>query len=193
MCLKTINLLEAVTVPSVPQHVSGHECVEDGGPSQRHAEVEAKEPPVLYWLIKLLIKCDRGPMSVSAVADALNEWFNNVLGICWIGQIISFFFSYHRLLLYVERTKHNPIKNTCWSVCLNLLHYLHEQSGLHGMKQTYSQMLVFVVHCYHIKADNFRHGQQDRNNPNQTYFKCCPRWNPDAFDSIPGYDSSVSA
>ena len=48
MCLKAINLLEAAAVLSVPQHVSGHECVEDGSPGQRHAEVEAKEPPVLY-------------------------------------------------------------------------------------------------------------------------------------------------
>lgn len=73
------------------------------------------------------------------------------------------------------------------------LYYLHERCGLHGMKQTYSQMLVFIVHCYQIKADDFRHSQQDRNNPNQSYFDYRPHWNPDAFDSIPGYYSSVSA
>lgn len=75
---------------------------------------------------------------------------------------------------------------------LILLLYLHEQRGLHGMKQTYPQMLVFILHCYHIKADNFRHSQQDRNNPNQNDFSGCPSWNPGAFDLIPGYDSTVS-
>lgn len=75
---------------------------------------------------------------------------------------------------------------------LLLLLYLHEQRGLHWMKQTYPQMLVFILHCYHIKADNFRHSQQDRNNPNQNDFSGCPSWNPSAFDLIPGYDSPVS-
>lgn len=78
-------------------------------------------------------------------------------------------------------------QNMCWSA------YLHELCGLHGMKQTYSQMPVFIVHCYHIKADNFGHSQQDRNNPDQSYFDCRPHWNADAFDSIPGHHSSVSA
>lgn len=75
---------------------------------------------------------------------------------------------------------------------LILLLYLHEQRGLHGMKQTNPQMLVFILHCYHIKADNFRHSQQDRNNPNQNDFGGCPSWKPGAFDLIPGYDSPVS-
>lgn len=78
------------------------------------------------------------------------------------------------------------------SIFLILLLYLHEQRGLHGMKQTYPQLLVFILHCYHIKGDNFRHSQQDRNNPNQNNFGGCPRWNPGAFDLIPGYDSPVS-
>lgn len=77
-------------------------------------------------------------------------------------------------------------------IFLILLLYLHEQRGLHGMKQTNPQMLVFILHCYHIKADNFRHSQQDRNNPNQNDFGGCPSWNPGAFDLIPGYDSPVS-
>lgn len=59
-------------------------------------------------------------------------------------------------------------------VFLILLLYLHEQRGLHGMKQTNPQMLVFILHCYHIKADNFRHSQQDRSNPNQNDFGGCP-------------------
>lgn len=35
------------------EHLTGHECVEDSRASQREAEVEAKQPPVLYFLIKL--------------------------------------------------------------------------------------------------------------------------------------------
>lgn len=36
------------------QHLPGHEGVEDGRPGQRHAEVEAEEPPVLHRLIELM-------------------------------------------------------------------------------------------------------------------------------------------
>lgn len=35
------------------EHLAGHECVEDPRAGQREAEVEAKEPPVLDFLIKL--------------------------------------------------------------------------------------------------------------------------------------------
>lgn len=44
------NLLGVVAqrILTVPQHLPGHECVEDGSPCQWHAKVEAKEPPVLY-------------------------------------------------------------------------------------------------------------------------------------------------
>lgn len=40
-------------VPPV-EHLTGHEGVEDGRAHQRHAEVEAEEPPVLHVLVKLL-------------------------------------------------------------------------------------------------------------------------------------------
>lgn len=116
----------------------------------------------------------------------------------------------HRQLLFVSFPAHaytccrkldarRQIKHTTaclfHSACVGrtLILYLHERGGLHGMKQAYPQMLVFIVHCYHIKADHFRHSQQDRNNPYQRYFHRCPHWNPDAFDSIPEYYSSVSA
>lgn len=39
-------------IPSV-EHLTGHEGVEDGRAHQRHAEVEAEEPPVLHVLVKL--------------------------------------------------------------------------------------------------------------------------------------------
>lgn len=60
---KCNNLLGVVAqrILSVLQHFPGHECVEDGGPSQRHAKVEAEEPPVLCWFIKLLIEHDMRP------------------------------------------------------------------------------------------------------------------------------------
>lgn len=48
MVSERANLLGVIVRLSVPQHFPGHQCVENGGPSQRHAEVEAKEPPVLY-------------------------------------------------------------------------------------------------------------------------------------------------
>lgn len=35
------------------EHLAGHERVEDPRAGQREAEVEAKEPPVLHFLIKL--------------------------------------------------------------------------------------------------------------------------------------------
>lgn len=35
------------------EHLTGHEGVEDGRAHQRHAEVEAEEPPVLHVLVKL--------------------------------------------------------------------------------------------------------------------------------------------
>lgn len=106
---------------------------------------------------------------------------------------IYIFLSGEHLLLSAGCPECNRIQTRVDLFCSILLHYLHKRCGLHGMKQTYSQMLVFIVHCYHIKADDFRHSQQDRNNPNQSYFNCRPRWDPDAFDSIPGYNSSVSA
>ena len=37
----------------VPQHLTGHECVEDSSAGQRQAEVEAEEPPVLHVLVEL--------------------------------------------------------------------------------------------------------------------------------------------
>lgn len=36
-----------------PQHLPGHQGVEDGRPGQRQAEVKAEEPPVLHRLIEL--------------------------------------------------------------------------------------------------------------------------------------------
>lgn len=57
----------------VLQHLPGHEGVEDGGPSQWHAEVEAKEPPVLDWFIKLLMKYDRGLQSVAAACPMVRH------------------------------------------------------------------------------------------------------------------------
>lgn len=39
-------------VPSV-QHLAGHEGVKDCSAHQGHAEVEPKQPPVLYVLVKL--------------------------------------------------------------------------------------------------------------------------------------------
>lgn len=135
------------------------------------------------------------------VGVALKQWFKHTstrtcwasVGWCWDKQLLEPFLISIFLIAVSWVYKIQSNQNTCWSVCLILLHYLHEHCGLHGMKQTYSQMLVFIVHCYHIKADNFRHSQQERNNPYQSYFNCCPCWNPNAFDSIPGYDSSVSA
>lgn len=35
------------------EHLAGHECVEDPRAGQREAKVEAKQPPVLHFLIKL--------------------------------------------------------------------------------------------------------------------------------------------
>lgn len=35
------------------EHLTGHECVEDSRTGQRQAEVETKEPPVLYILVEL--------------------------------------------------------------------------------------------------------------------------------------------
>lgn len=127
-------------------------------------------------------------------------------GICWmtLGEIVlePLFascpvstYKYCRVLDMNRQSTQTHVDLFVLSCCISwrLSHYPHDLCGLHGMKQTYSQMLVFIVHCHHIKADNFRHSQQDRNNPYQSYFDCCPRWNPDAFDSIPGYNSSVSA
>lgn len=57
------NLLGVIVSLIVPQHFHGHQRVENGGPSQRHAEVEAKKPPVLYWFIELLIKHEGGSWS----------------------------------------------------------------------------------------------------------------------------------
>ena len=37
----------------VPAQPPAHQCVEDGGPEQWHAEVEAKQPPVLHQLVEL--------------------------------------------------------------------------------------------------------------------------------------------
>lgn len=57
------NLLGVIVGLSVPQHFPGHQRVENGGPSQRQAEVEAEEPPILYWFIELLIKHEGGSRS----------------------------------------------------------------------------------------------------------------------------------
>lgn len=57
------NLLGVVASLGGPQHFPGHQCVENGGPSQRQAEVEAEEPPVLYSFIELLIKHGGGSWS----------------------------------------------------------------------------------------------------------------------------------
>lgn len=35
------------------EHLTGHECVEDGRTGQREAEVETKQPPVLGLLVQL--------------------------------------------------------------------------------------------------------------------------------------------
>ena len=69
------NLLGVVTqhILSLPQHLPGHERVEDRGPNQWHAEVKAKEPPVFHWFIKLLMEHDRSPQTVS---DAEPEMIN---------------------------------------------------------------------------------------------------------------------
>lgn len=73
------------------------------------------------------------------------------------------------------------------------LHHLHELRGLHGMKQTYTQMPVFIVHRYHVEADKFGHGQHNGDKPYQSYFSCGPHRNADAFHPVPGYHGSVSA
>lgn len=57
------NLLGVIASLGVPQHFPGHQSVENGGPSQRQAEVEAEEPPVLYLFIELLIKHEGGSLS----------------------------------------------------------------------------------------------------------------------------------
>ncbi len=113
--------------------------------------------------------------------------YKNVSGICWmkLGDVIlePLFVScpvdtykYCPVLDKKRQSSQTRVDLFILSCCVSwrLLHYLHDLCGLHGMKQTYSQMLVFIVHCYHIKADNFRHSQQDRNNPYQSYFDCCP-------------------
>lgn len=57
------NLLGVIASLGVPQHFPGHQCVENGGPSQRQAEVDAEEPPVLNFFIELLIKHEGGSLS----------------------------------------------------------------------------------------------------------------------------------
>lgn len=183
---KSVNLLGVVAerILSIPQHFPGHECVKDGSPSQRHAEVKAKEPPVLYWFIKLQIKHDRGH-SQTAVATLQNQKSVHHTCMYKVASFVTFpLCNWHSQVdLFVLPRR----------VTWRLFPYLHELRGLHGVKQTYPQMLVFIVHCYHIKANNLRHCQQNRNNPYQSYFDCCPHWDPNAFDSIPSYYSSVSA
>lgn len=50
------------------QHPPGHEGVEDGRPGQRHAEVEAEEPPVLHPLIELM---EGGKKRVNTANDTI--------------------------------------------------------------------------------------------------------------------------
>lgn len=136
-------------------------------------------PPFFIYMFKIKM-----PINVTNLFDDIGQ------NVC---RSHLDFLSGEHLLLSAGCPECNRVRTRVDLFRFILLHYLHKRCGLHGMKQTYSQMLVFIVHCYHIKADDFRHSQQDRNNPNQSYFNCRPRWDPDAFDSIPGYNSSVSA
>lgn len=100
----------------------------------------------------------------------------------------------YNIILDLKKGSHNVKHVDLFTVVIVLNRkYLHKLRGLHRMEETYSQMLVFIVHCYHIKANNFRHSKHDRNNPYQSYFDCCPHRNANAFDSFPGHYSSVPA
>lgn len=53
-----LNLFEVVAESNLdtillPQHLTGHQGVENGGNSQRQAEIDTEEPPVLCCFIKL--------------------------------------------------------------------------------------------------------------------------------------------
>lgn len=59
------------SIPPV-EHLTGHEGVEDGRAHQRHAEVEAEEPPVLHVLVKLSSEeKGRGAWDVSRLCSTL--------------------------------------------------------------------------------------------------------------------------
>ena len=47
---------DAEATVAVVEHLTGHQCVEDGRAHQRDAEVEAKQPPVLHVFVVLQTK-----------------------------------------------------------------------------------------------------------------------------------------
>lgn len=98
------NLLGVIVSLIVPQHFHGHQRVENGGPSQRHAEVEAKKPPVLYWFIELLIKHEGG--SWSGLLNTKGLCFK--VCVCVIHTHTHIMWQWDRRLLERVRTDRGP-------------------------------------------------------------------------------------
>lgn len=148
--LKSNNLLGAFAqcVISNPQHFPDHECIEDGSPGQWHAKIEAKQPPVLYWFIQLLIKHD----SQSALyrwhdaplllyhsmykEGGLQGYLQEYVGIYWI-KLWEVILEPLFVSLYTgkEKTHQTHADLLVLSCCVGwrVFHYLHERGGLYGM------------------------------------------------------------